>query len=443
MVKPDLANLITMSRIVGVAGIFWLTPFVSEIIQVWTIIIYTIIGFTDFLDGWIARKFNIVSDLGKVLDPLADKILVLVFLPLLSMGAITAFPVFIILAREFGIMGIRVFAAKHGYIISANISGKIKTAITLPVCGILMARPIVIESASIPWGLVPLTELKRWVHVWPYWVFDALIWTTVAVTVWSFLDYLARFLWVRQLTKCKGDKALAKKAVLSYVPNSVSFINFCCGLIAILCCINGALDVASALILLGMILDGLDGRIARWLGVDSSLGEKLDSRADYTTFGVAPAFLLYNYIHQLTFLNISTIAWVVSVLYFMAVYFRLKRFEKKGHGTNFEGIPAPVGAALVAVTTSSFMWSYPIVFIGINLVNIALMASTLAYPHNNATHTKWGFSMLRVPVLIYIALVILADFFVSTLNQFYIKQTLLGLMTIYYAAPIIPNKRPK
>ena len=139
MVKSDLANMITFSRIVGVVFIFWLMPFMTEEMQLLTIVLYTVVSLTDFLDGWIARRFNIVSELGKVLDPLADKLLVLVFLPLLP-NAISAFPVFIVLAREFAIMGLRVFAAKYGDIIAANFSGKLKTGITLPVCGILFMR---------------------------------------------------------------------------------------------------------------------------------------------------------------------------------------------------------------------------------------------------------------------------------------------------------------
>ena len=131
MIKRDLPNVLTCSRIIGVACLFWFIPFQNERVQLWTIFIYIVISFTDQLDGWLARKFNMVSDLGKILDPLADKILILLFLPLLSMNVITSFPVFIILAREFSMMGLRVIAAKQNLIIPASPAGKLKTVFTL------------------------------------------------------------------------------------------------------------------------------------------------------------------------------------------------------------------------------------------------------------------------------------------------------------------------
>ena len=68
-----------MTRIIGVGFIFWLTPYTTNFIQIIVILMFTVVSATDFLDGWIARKLKIESELGKVLDPLADKILVLVF----------------------------------------------------------------------------------------------------------------------------------------------------------------------------------------------------------------------------------------------------------------------------------------------------------------------------------------------------------------------------
>ena len=229
--KKNWANLITFSRIFGVGIIFWLTPYTTNLMALTVVIIYTVVCITDVLDGYIARKYNAVSDLGKIMDPLADKILVLVFLPLVFMHAIDAFPVFLILSREFAIMGVRIFSAKQGIIIAASPWGKFKTAITLPVCGILMAR-VSVTHLELSVFLQPLEALRLWVHHWPTWVYEMLIWTMVAVTVGSFIDYLCKFLWRHYLKKANGDRRAAKKMIYVFIPNTMTLINLVFGIMA-------------------------------------------------------------------------------------------------------------------------------------------------------------------------------------------------------------------
>ena len=154
-----IANIITAFRIIGVGLIFWMTPYTTNFVQIFVILFYTIICLTDFLDGWVARRLRIESELGKILDPLADKILVLLFLPLLEMQVITSFPVFIILAREFAIMGLRIYSVQQGGdAIPAQFTGKLKTALTFPVCGILFGR-VPVETVDIPWLFQPVQLL--------------------------------------------------------------------------------------------------------------------------------------------------------------------------------------------------------------------------------------------------------------------------------------------
>lgn len=87
------------------------------------------LSFSDALDGYLARKLKQTTSLGKLLDPLADKLLVYgAFLVLIETGRLWSLPVLIIIARDFGVMGIRVWAAKKGTIIAASDMGKWKTA---------------------------------------------------------------------------------------------------------------------------------------------------------------------------------------------------------------------------------------------------------------------------------------------------------------------------
>jgi CDP-diacylglycerol--glycerol-3-phosphate 3-phosphatidyltransferase len=95
-------------------------------------LVLAVAGLTDLLDGWLARKWNIVSLLGKFLDPLADKLLLLVCLVMLmKLGRVDAWLVIILLSRELLITGLRAVAVGEGIVISAGTTGKYKLAFQL------------------------------------------------------------------------------------------------------------------------------------------------------------------------------------------------------------------------------------------------------------------------------------------------------------------------
>jgi len=416
----NLANWITITRILGVGMLFWLTPFHTNYIVIWAVLLYTIICLTDYFDGWVARRFNQVSDLGKVLDPLADKILVLVFLPLLQASAITLFPVFIIISREFAIMALRVVSAKNGVIIDANWTGKLKTAITLPICGILFAR-IPVENVAIPWIFAPIEWLRQWVAIWPKWTITTLVWTMVAVTVWSFMDYFVKFIWQQALRKADGDKEKAKKNLTIIIPNTATMLNLGLGVLAIYFGFQNELLLAAAAILAGMILDALDGKLARRLDVFSEFGAKLDSKADYITFGIAPGVLIAQWLISL---NISPIVSIlVGFLHYAAVHYRLRRFDIAGHSDFFDGVPSPTGAAAVCILIASPIFNpFPFLLIGVSLFVSFLMVSKIAYPHLDKA--------LRHPVLRRTKLPAFVFFIITMLK-------LIGVPLHFIAAPEI------
>lgn len=131
----NLANKLTMFRVVLVP--FFLTAMsVSEIPMrfLWSLIIFVTASITDMLDGKIARKYNMVSDFGKFLDPLADKILVAAALIcFVELGWTKAWIAAVIMTREFAVSGVRLAAvsSEKKTVISANIWGKLKTAFTM------------------------------------------------------------------------------------------------------------------------------------------------------------------------------------------------------------------------------------------------------------------------------------------------------------------------
>ena len=104
--------------------------------------VFILASVTDFVDGYVARHFNQVSDFGKFLDPLADKLLVTAcMLIFVEWGRMPSWAVMIVLAREFAVTGLRLVAVGNGRVIAAGWSGKVKTFSTM-VCLCLMHLPI-------------------------------------------------------------------------------------------------------------------------------------------------------------------------------------------------------------------------------------------------------------------------------------------------------------
>ena len=125
----NLPNKLTLIRIV-------LVPVCMALMLTnhfyWALGVFVVASITDFFDGYIARKYNLVTSFGKIMDPLADKILVFgALLCFLQLGFINAWCVVIILAREFFVTGMRVVAVDKGKVIAASWWGKIKTNIQM------------------------------------------------------------------------------------------------------------------------------------------------------------------------------------------------------------------------------------------------------------------------------------------------------------------------
>ncbi|MBD2437098.1 CDP-diacylglycerol--glycerol-3-phosphate 3-phosphatidyltransferase [Nostoc sp. FACHB-110] len=163
-----LPNWITFSRLLGVPflvyGLYNPTPQSRWI----CLTIFLIAASTDWLDGYLARKLNQISDLGKFLDPLVDKFLVLApLMVLIELGKVPAWGVFLILARELAIAGWRVNQTK---ISGANIWGKLKTVSQIIAIALLIA-PLSVEwqtsSLIAFWISVALTLISGVIYLLP------------------------------------------------------------------------------------------------------------------------------------------------------------------------------------------------------------------------------------------------------------------------------------
>ena len=130
--------------------------------------LFVIASLTDFADGYIARKYNLVTNFGKFMDPLADKILTISgMICLIELGRIPSWIVVIIVAREFIISGFRLVAAENGVVIAANYWGKFKTTfqMIMIILMIMNIPQLQIVTNIVMWIALALTLISLWTYI--------------------------------------------------------------------------------------------------------------------------------------------------------------------------------------------------------------------------------------------------------------------------------------
>ncbi len=167
----NLPNKLTIFRVVLIPFFVVLLLFDITAYDKWiALVIFIIASLTDFLDGHIARKYNLVTNFGKFMDPLADKLLVCsALICLVELARIPAWIVILIIAREFIISGFRLVASDNGVVIAASYWGKFKTTFQILMICLMIA------------DLEPL-----------YFITQAVMWIALALTVISLVDYLVK-----------------------------------------------------------------------------------------------------------------------------------------------------------------------------------------------------------------------------------------------------------
>ena len=211
--KMNLPNKLTMTRVLLIPFfvVFLLVPITGEMDKWIALTLFVIASLTDLADGRIARKYHLITDFGKFMDPLADKLLVcsamicLTTTDLISDSRIPAWIVVIIIAREFIISGFRLVAAEKGVVIAASWWGKWKTAVTMiaviaqlyllneqGVPGVVTAPDEVLTGGP---GFVPAVVYAQSaspVYVYACLFVYGLFWIATILTVVSLVDYIVK-----------------------------------------------------------------------------------------------------------------------------------------------------------------------------------------------------------------------------------------------------------
>lgn len=147
---------------------------ILEYVDYIALAIFIIASLTDLVDGKIARKYNMVTNFGKFMDPLADKLLVsAAMIALVDMGRIPAWIVIIIISREFIISGFRLIASDNHVVIAASYWGKFKTTFQMVMVCLMIAN---------------LGTKYEWMRI----LTDCIMWIALALTVISLIDYLVK-----------------------------------------------------------------------------------------------------------------------------------------------------------------------------------------------------------------------------------------------------------
>jgi CDP-diacylglycerol--glycerol-3-phosphate 3-phosphatidyltransferase len=177
-------NAITLVRIAMIPVFLWFTYHESRVDSFVAAIVYAVTGATDFLDGWLARKKGLVTLIGKFLDPLADKLIVMAALVMLvHLGRVAAWVVIVVMAREFIVTGLRTIAMSEGIVIAAGQEGKSKTAFQVAAITFLLLHYEYPVDAIFFTFVLDANRVGTW-----------LLYVSLFFSVWSAWNYFAGFI---------------------------------------------------------------------------------------------------------------------------------------------------------------------------------------------------------------------------------------------------------
>jgi len=185
----NLPNRITMARIVMIFIFLVICNVDEKLPPSWQmpwkavgLFFAFLAGLTDILDGYVARKYNLITDFGQLMDPLADKIfMATTFIMLVDKQILAGWVAVIVLSREFLVTGLRLLGASKGVVIPSDITGKLKTSLQ-------MAFVVIGGSFWVLGWDIPHIQTV----VWAWWLWEISKWIIIVVTIYSGVNYFYR-----------------------------------------------------------------------------------------------------------------------------------------------------------------------------------------------------------------------------------------------------------
>jgi CDP-diacylglycerol--glycerol-3-phosphate 3-phosphatidyltransferase len=180
----NLPNMLTLGRILLIPVFVSFTYDADPFYSLMAAVVFAVASITDVVDGYLARKWNLITVVGKFMDPLADKLIVMAALVMMvRLGRIAAWVVIVLLARELIVSGLRTIAASEGMVIAAGQEGKWKTSLQL--VGVISLCVHYVHPLDLGFRVVPVDYNQ---------VGKVLVYLSGAFSVWSAVVYFRAFL---------------------------------------------------------------------------------------------------------------------------------------------------------------------------------------------------------------------------------------------------------
>lgn len=180
----NLPNMLTLGRMAIIPVFVWLTYDASPLYSAYAALLFAVASVTDVIDGVLARRLNLITVVGKFMDPLADKLIVMAAMVMMvRLGRVAAWVVIVLLARELIISGLRTIAATEGMVIAAGQEGKWKTSLQL--CAIVCLCIHYVHPLPLPWGTLSVDYNASGI---------VLLYLSLVLSLWSAAGYFKAFL---------------------------------------------------------------------------------------------------------------------------------------------------------------------------------------------------------------------------------------------------------